>query len=77
LEQILQPTNHVQLKQSLYDHISLMSHAMYDLHVKNIIQLNLSHNSTLGTLKNTHMVNSKKMNLKDSDSPIRPSISNA
>jgi hypothetical protein len=48
---------------------------MYALHVKNIIQLNLSHNSNLGTLKNTHIVNSKKMNLKDSDSPIRLAIS--
>jgi len=43
------------------------------LHMKNIIQLNLPYNSSIGTLiKNTHIINSKTNELKGfKDSTIK------
>jgi hypothetical protein len=50
-----------------------MGPAMDALHMKNIIQLNLPYNSSIGTLiKNTHIINSKTNELKGfKDSTIR------
>lgn len=59
LEQILQPNDHVQFRQSLYSKISPVAHAVDTLHVRSIIQFNLPCNSSPGTLKNTFTVSSQ------------------